>query len=215
MFGQIGGQARRSIAALDATTGNATPWYPQPTAWGTPTEVKALALMGSTLCIGGAFASIGGQPRICLAAVDTSTGLATDWDAGLDGLVWSLAAAGNIVYVGGGFTRAGGLPAVGLAAFSIPDEPPPVPVAFALAQSIPNPARWGALIRFSLPQAATTTLTVYDLQGRRVATLLDHVFKQAGPNQASLSTAGWQPGCYLYRLEAGGRSATRKMVVLR
>jgi len=214
MFGQIGGQPRRSIAALDATTGEATPWYPQPTAWGSPTEVKALAMVDGTLYVGGVFGSIGGQPRICLAAVDTSTGLATDWDPGTDGYVWSLAADGSTIYAGGGFTRAGGLPAVGLAAFSIPEEPVPMPVPFALLQSIPNPARSSAIIRFALPGAAPVTLSVYDLQGRRVATLLDHVFLAAGPHDVPVQSGRWKPGVYLYRLKAGGRSATRKMVVL-
>ena len=215
-FAQIGGQPRRSLAALDALTGFATAWNPDPTQWDIVNpRIRALALTDSFLYVGGSFASIGGQPRICLAALDTSTGLATEWDPGLDGLVWSLAADGNTVYVGGGFTRAGGLPAVGLAAFSIPIEPPPVPPAFALAQCIPNPVQSGAVIRFSLPEPATVTLAVYDLQGRRIATLLDHAFREAGRHDVSVPSERWRPGVYLYRLEGGGRSATRKMAVIR
>jgi hypothetical protein len=213
-FEQIGGQPRNSIAALDATTGAATPWYPQASGWGSPIRVRALAMIDSTLYVGGSFGTMGGQPRICLAAVDTATALATAWDPGLDGLVWSLRADGSDLYVGGGFTRAGGLPAVGLATFPAPDEPLPVPPAFALAQSIPNPARSSAIIRFSLPEASAVTLSVYDLQGRRVATLLDHTFREAGRHDVAVPSNRWRPGVYLYRLEAGGRSATRKMVVL-
>ena len=146
--------------------------------------------------------------------MDTTTGLATDWDPSLDGLVWSLASDENTVYVGGGFTRAGGLPAVGLAAFSTDEMPLPAPPAFALVQSIPNPVRSSAIIRYSLPEEATVTLSVYDLQGRRVATLLDHVFREAGRHDVPVPSDRWKPGIYLYRLEAGGLSATRKMVVL-
>ena len=58
------------------------------------------------------------------------------------------------------------------------------------------------------------TLSVYDLQGRRVATPLVHVLQQAGPHDVPVRSAGWKPGVYLYRLEAGGLSATRKMVVV-
>jgi len=215
MFGQIGGQARRSIAALDATTGDATSWYPQPTAWGSPTEVKALALVGGTLYVGGVFGSIGGQPRICLASVDTTTGLATGWDPGTDGIVWSLATEGNAIFAGGGFTRAGGLPSAGLVAFSLPEEPAPAPVPFALAQSIPNPARSSAIIRFALPEAVPVTLSVYDLQGRRVAMPLDHEVQQPGRHDVPVQADLWRPGVYFYRLEAGGRSATRKMLVVK
>ena len=214
-FGRIGGQPRESIAAVDATTGEATPWYPQPTSWGSPTEIKSLALLDGTLCVGGVFGSMGGQPRICLAAVDTSTGLATDWDPDTDGYVWSLAAAGNSIYAGGGFTRAGGLPTVGLVAFSIPVERAPTPVAFALGQSIPNPTLSNATIRFELPKAASVTLAVYDLQGRRVATLLDHAPKEAGRHDVPVATASWSPGVYLYRIDSGSQSVFRKMVVMK
>lgn len=214
-FNLIGGQPRTGLAALDGATGEATPWNPQLTAWGAPIRVRALALHEGGLYVGGRFGGIGGQPRICLATVDTSTGLATDWDPGTDGLVWSLAAYGNTLYAGGGFTRAGGLPAAGLAAFSIPEERVPVPtVPFGLAQSIPNPARSSAIIRFSLPQAAPVTLSVFDVQGRRVASLLDHALQAAGRHDVPLQSDGWKPGVYLYRLEAGGHSATRKLIVL-
>ncbi len=165
--------------------------------------------------MGGRFGGVGGQPRICLAAVDTSTGLATDWDPDTDGLVWSLATDGYTVFAGGGFTRAGGLPAVGLAAFSLPQDPVSTPAPFALAQSTPNPANSRAIIRFALPVAAHVTLSVYDIQGRRVATLLDHAFQEAGRHDAPVQADQWKPGIYLYRLEAGGRSATRKMIVVR
>lgn len=215
-FDQVGGEPRRCVAALDAISGRATPWNPQPTPWGAPTNVKALALMDGTLYVGGAFASIGGQPRICLAAVDTSTGLATGWDPGLDGYVWSLATDGTTLYTGGGFTRAGGLPATGLAAFSrsAPPGPAPAPVPFALAQSTPNPARSNAIIRFALSEAAPVTLAVYDLHGRRMVTVLDRARMDAGRHEVPLQTGWWKPGVYLYRIEAGTRSATRKMVVV-
>ncbi len=214
-FGQIGGQPRRSLAALDITTGTATTWQPSLTNWDVVyPHVRALALADSVLYIGGSFASVGGEPRICLAAVDTTTGLATNWDPGTDGLVWSLAADGNTVYAGGGFTRAGGLPAIGLAAFSFPKESALLPTPFALAQSIPNPARTTASIRFTLPVAGPVTLSIYDVQGRRVANPLDHVFQEAGRHDVPVETDRWKPGVYLYRLETGGRSATRKMVVV-
>lgn len=213
-FEQIGGQPRSSLAALDATTGEATPWYPEASGWGSPTRVRALALVDSVLYVGGSFATMGGQPRICLAAVDTSTALAMAWNPGLDGLVWTMGTEGKELFVGGGFTRAGGLPAVGLAAFTIPDAPAPRPLAFALT-SIPNPARADAVIRFTLPQAAQVCLSVFDLQGRRVARLLEEAFREAGRYDIPLQARGLKPGVYLCRLDAGGRSATRKMVFMK
>jgi len=214
-FGRIGGQARTSIAALDTNTGQATAWDPQPTPWEGLPRVKSLAMAGGKLYVGGAFGGIGGQPRTCFAEVDTSTGLATDWDPGTDGIVWSLLADGNELYVGGGFTRAGGWPAAGVAAFSLPAPAIEVPVELALAQSIPNPADASVLIRFSLPSAAPVTLSVYDLQGRQVAVPLNHVHQEAGPHELVLPTGHLKPGVYLYSVNAGGESATRKMAVVR
>jgi hypothetical protein len=213
-FEQIGGQPRSSIAALDATTGEATPWYPQASGWGSPIRVRALALIDSTLYVGGSFGTMGGQPRICLAAVDTATALATAWDPGLDGLVWSLKADGKELFVGGGFTRAGGLPATGLAAFSISDTPRPRPLSFALT-TLPNPAQTDALIRFTLPQAADVRLSIFDLQGRCVARLIEGALREAGRHDVRLQTGLLKAGMYLCRLDAGGRSATRKMVVVK
>jgi hypothetical protein len=214
-FGRIGGQPRLGIAALDLVSGDATPWYPQPTAWGVPTEIKAFAMGDSTLYVGGAFAAIGGQPRICLAAVDTATGLATNWDPGLDGYVWSLAAEGSAVYVGGGFRRAGGLPASGLASFAVPPFPPRPPTSLELSQCAPNPVSTSAVIRFGLPSAAAVSLAIYDVQGRRIATPFNHALLDAGQHSVQVHTEGWKPGVYLYRLEAGGRAAARKLLVVR
>lgn len=213
-FEQIGGKPRSSIAALDATTGGAIPWYPQASGWGSPVRVRALALIDSTLYVGGSFGIMGSQPRICLAALDTSTALATAWDPGLDGLVWTMGTEGKELFVGGGFTRAGGLPAAGLAAFSVPEAPAPQPLSFALI-TVPNPARAVAVIRFTLPQASPVSLSLFDLQGRCVAKLLEGAFRNPGRHDISLQTGSLKPGIYLCRLEAGGRSATRKMVVMR
>lgn len=213
-FEQIGGQPRNSIAALDATTGETLPWYPQASGWGSPIRVRALALIDSTLYVGGSFGTMGGEPRICLAAVDTATTLATAWDPGLDGLVWSLKADGKELFVGGGFTRAGGLPAIGLTAFSTWDTPQPQPTSFALT-TMPNPAQTDALIRFTLPQAAEVRLSLFDLQGRCVARVIEGATWEAGRHDVRLQTGLLKAGMYLCRLEAGGRSATRKMVVVR
>jgi hypothetical protein len=214
-FGVIGGQARNAIAALDATTGAVSRWYPPPTAWGVPSEVKALAIQDSVLYVGGAFASLNGEPRICLAAVGTSTAAITSWDPGLDGYVWSLMSSDNMLYVGGGFSRAGGVPASGLTAFAFPKPSPAPPLSFAPAQCAPNPVGSTTSINFSLPQAAMVSLAVYDVQGRRVLSALDRSLLPAGQQQVRLQLEKLPPGVYLYRLQAGERMATRRLVVAR
>jgi len=216
-FTTINGQPRNCLAALDAATGAVKPWDAH--LWGSvanPTPaVNALALHGHTLYAAGDFYSLGGQVRPCLAAVDDSIGLATAWAPRANFKAVSLAISGNTLYAGGAFGSVGLLPHSGLAALSIPDDPIVTPPAFALAQNIPNPAWAGTRIRFTLPTTATTTLSVYDVQGRRIAMPLNHSLVQSGPHDVPMQLDGWKAGVYLYRLEAGGRTAARKMVVVR
>ncbi len=73
-------------------------------------RVYNLKLVGTTLYCAGMFANIGGQARSKLAALDTTTGLATAWNPGaINGtIVWGLDINANSVYIGGDFTSAGG-----------------------------------------------------------------------------------------------------------
>src|SRR5262249_36497437 len=108
-FTSISGQPRNHIAALEATTGAATSWDPN-----ADQQVIALALSGrpfhdpTTVYAGGFFNSIGGQPRINIAALDATTGAATSWDPNPGGSVWAIAHSGSAVLIGGWFSSACG-----------------------------------------------------------------------------------------------------------
>jgi len=86
-----------------------------------------------------------------------------------------------------------------------------VPTAYALYQSRPNPARGTAVIAFDLPEDTEVTLTVYDLSGRKITTLVNETLP-AGAYERTVS--GLAPGVYVYRLEAGEFAAVKKMVVV-
>jgi hypothetical protein len=86
-----------------------------------------------------------------------------------------------------------------------------LPAAYALYQSRPNPARGTATIAFDLPEDARVALTVYDISGREVTTVVDAAFP-AGEHEAGVS--GLVPGVYVYKLDAGEFNAVRKMVVV-
>ncbi len=87
------------------------------------------------------------------------------------------------------------------------------PVAFALHSPIPNPGH-AAVIRFDLPRACDARLEVFDLSGRRVATLVDERLP-AGRHAATWAPGGGLRGVFLYRLRAGDFEATRKLVLMR
>ncbi|MFN2469280.1 MAG: hypothetical protein ABR521_14270, partial [Gaiellaceae bacterium] len=120
-FGEIGGQPRVSIAALDAATGTATAWDPSAHLGTGPGVVETLAVSGSTIYAGGAFNSIGGQTRNSLAALSAADGTATAWNPNPNSEVAALLVSGGLVYAGGFFTSIGGEPRNKIAAIDASD----------------------------------------------------------------------------------------------
>jgi hypothetical protein len=116
-FATIGGQPRSTLAALDTTTGLANSWNPAP---GPPggTIVTALVTSGTTVFVGGAFSTIGGQPRVSLAEIG-SNGLATSWKADVIGFVSALALSHGNLYVCGNFSLLGSQPREGLGSVGV------------------------------------------------------------------------------------------------
>lgn len=107
-FTSIGGQSRARLAALDAATGNATAWNPNPGGPEAFVSVRALAVSGSTVYVGGQFTAVGAQSRHNLAAIDVSSGNVTAWNpnSGEDDpedAISELVVSGSSVYVAGTF----------------------------------------------------------------------------------------------------------------
>jgi hypothetical protein len=69
-------------------------------------------------------------------------------------------------------------------------------------------------LRFALERPARVSLAVFDVQGRRMATLLNESWRPGGAYEVPVATTRWSPGVYLCRLEADGRVITRRMVVV-
>jgi hypothetical protein len=214
-FHNVGGLPRDFVAAVDRS-GMVTPWAPDAFGPESSTRVHALAATDSTVFAGGYFSGVCGESREYFAAMDATTAAVRRSYPNPDGPVWALATSDGVVYVGGGFGRVGSWPIICFGA--IRSEQPPRTTSeprLSLAQCTPNPVLGDAVVRYMLPTDQRVDFTVLDLQGRTVATVLSKTWQTAGPHQVSLSTAGWRPGCYLYRLEAGGLRASRKMVVIR
>jgi hypothetical protein len=90
---------------------------------------------------------------------------------------------------------------------------------FALHQNHPNPFNPTTTIAFSLPEQLHACLIIYDLGGRRIRTLVNGV-QSEGVKQAvwdGKDSAGnpVSSGVYFYRLKAGGKVLTKKMVLLK
>ncbi|MBI5709762.1 MAG: T9SS type A sorting domain-containing protein [Candidatus Eisenbacteria bacterium] len=225
VFQHVNGENRLNLLAFDATDGTLEDWAPSPNG---PREdyytasVAVLATRGNTVFVGGDFTTIAGQQRASLAALDGVTGELLDWDPNPDQSVHALEVSGDRLYAGGYFQAASGLPHLALMGVTFPGAEPPVPgdslppgPTVAMAPIRPNPIQSTAVIRYALPSATSVSLAIYDLQGRRVESLLEKQVQAAGEHQLSVSAEHLPIGCYFYRLEAGGVVRTQKAVVVR
>ena len=94
-----------------------------------------------------------------------------------------------------------------------------LPQGFALEQNFPNPFNPFTTLRYDLPEDALVNITIYDMMGRVVKTLINDQ-QTAGykSNQWNATNDNNQPvsaGLYLYTIQAGDYSQTKKMVLLK
>jgi len=89
-----------------------------------------------------------------------------------------------------------------------------LPKVFALRQNYPNPFNPNTTIEFGLPQARYITLTVYNLVGEEVATLIAGD-RAAGTYKVTWEASGSPSGVFFYRLTAGDHSQTKKAVLVK
>ena len=94
-----------------------------------------------------------------------------------------------------------------------------IPGEFSLCQNYPNPFNASATIEYSLHYGGPVRLEVFDLLGRRVATLIDGV---SSPGAYAIQWQGRDDGgngvpsgVYFYRLSAGGFVETKRMLLLK
>jgi hypothetical protein len=91
---------------------------------------------------------------------------------------------------------------------------PGVPAATALAPAMPNPFRQATTLSYALARAGAVDLTVYGVDGRKVATLVSGV-QAAGTYRLTWDGAGAKPGMYYARLSTPEGRFTRTLVLTR
>ena len=101
----------------------------------------------------------------------------------------------------------------------VEDEPRDVPVAFALRNVWPNPVVHSTRVAFDLPRESDVDLSVFDVSGRKVATVLKARFA-AGRQAAAWDGRGddgahLAAGVYMMRLTAAGHVENRRVVLTR
>ncbi len=93
------------------------------------------------------------------------------------------------------------------------DDPDALPASFALHQNYPNPFNPTTTVRFDLPRRSEIVLTVYNLLGQEITRLSQT--RPAGSHTIELDLKDQSSGVYLYKLQAGAFSETRKMLLLK
>jgi hypothetical protein len=89
-----------------------------------------------------------------------------------------------------------------------------LPGSFALMQNYPNPFNPSTTIKYELPKSSMLRLSVYDILGREVATLVNEE-KSAGTHTVQWDAAGVASGVYFCRLRAGDFVQTRRVLMLK
>lgn len=138
-------------------------------------------------------------------------------------IVYGIATDGNDVYVGGPFTTVGDeKPAPRIARWN---KTTPVAVlnpdfdTLILDQNYPNPFNPSTTIRFTLSATVQVNLSIFDMKGAAIATLVNEVRPEG------LHEVNWDgkdskgnlvaSGVYFFRLEAGKQVLAKKMLLLK
>jgi hypothetical protein len=89
-----------------------------------------------------------------------------------------------------------------------------VPTDFALFEAYPNPFNPSTIIGYHLPVAADVRLSVYDILGREVRTLVSER-QPAGRYNVVFDASGLSSGVYIARIEAGTFTASKRCLMIR
>ncbi|MCP4613070.1 MAG: DUF2817 domain-containing protein [Planctomycetes bacterium] len=99
----------------------------------------------------------------------------------------------------------------------VADEKPErasLPEKFTLHQNYPNPFNPVTIIKYQLPKAEHVRITVYNILGQEVTSLVDSP-KEAGYHEIQWDATNISSGIYLYRMTSGNSSRTKRMILIR
>ena len=97
---------------------------------------------------------------------------------------------------------------------SVADEDGSLPMEFTLSQNYPNPFNPVTSINYALTKAGNVILSIYNLRGERVATIVEE-YQIPGIYSANWNAENSASGIYFYRLQIGTASISKKMLLLK
>ena len=94
-----------------------------------------------------------------------------------------------------------------------------MPTEFKLLQNYPNPFNPVTQIEYAIPFESKVVLSVYDMLGREVATLVNNNLQKAGFYSYEFNAANINSGTYFYKISAQGNEndfiMTKKMILIK
>ena len=94
-----------------------------------------------------------------------------------------------------------------------------IPLAFAIHQNFPNPFNPITMLRYELPEYSFVTLTIYDMLGKEITTLVNDRqepgYKSVRWDATDSVGKPVSAGVYLYQIHAGKFVQTKKMILLK
>jgi len=88
------------------------------------------------------------------------------------------------------------------------------PQSFSLKQNFPNPFNPSTVITWQQPVAGQVKLTVFNVAGKKIATLCD-ANMPAGEHMVNFDAGTLSGGVYIYRLQFAGKQSSKKMLLIR
>jgi hypothetical protein len=89
-----------------------------------------------------------------------------------------------------------------------------IPQKFFLDQNYPNPFNPTTKIKYSIPQNGFVTIKIFNLWGQEVASLVNQE-QRTGEYKIEFNASNLASGMYMYRIQSGNYSSTKKMIVLK
>jgi len=89
-----------------------------------------------------------------------------------------------------------------------------LPEQLELGQNYPNPFNPSTQIDYALPVASHVSIDVFDVTGRKIATIVDG-FREAGYHSISFNGSNLASGIYLYRIRSGDNVQIKKMMLVK
>ena len=121
---------------------------------------------------------------------------------------------GSIYAVDEGGVQVRPLAQMGVSATAVKEIRNEIPAKFSLSQNYPNPFNPTTTINYQLPVSGQVTLKVYDVLGREVESLVDKE-QTTGTYSVTFNGNSLPSGVYLYRIQAGSFSQTKKLMLLK